>query len=64
VNITQKTDIRVRGENRNFTGIIRIWERVRPWSVSWIDYDGKVDIRVGRDTVAFIAVRYNFFLEM
>lgn len=53
IHIAQKTHIWVSSELWDLTGVIAIRERVRPWAVSWIDYDGKVDLGVGRYPVAF-----------
>lgn len=44
------------GEVGNFTGVICIGKGIWPWTTARVDYDGKIDIGVGRDPVAFSAM--------
>ena len=52
MNVTQKTHVLIRSELRDLASVIGIGEGVRPRSIPWVDYDGKVDIGVGRDPAA------------
>jgi hypothetical protein len=40
----------------NFTGVICIGQGIWSWTTARVDYDGKIDIGVGRDPVAFSAM--------
>lgn len=48
MDIAQKTHIGVRDELWNFTGVIPIGQGVGSWSVAGVDYDGKIDVGMGR----------------
>ena len=62
IHIAQHPHIVVRSEFGDLAGVIAIRERVRAGTVSWIDYDGKVDIGVGGYPVAFSGCFSVFFL--
>lgn len=63
IHIAQHPHIVVRSEFGDLARVIAIRERVRAGTISWIDYDGKVDIGVGGYPVAFSDCFSVFFLS-
>lgn len=55
MDIPQEAHIGVRDEVWDFAGIIRIWQSIWSWAVAGVDYDGKIDIGVGRDPGGVLA---------